>query len=378
MTTVDRRSLWARFRLQGALRRSRVELLAALQGAGSVTFIRSWGNIGDELIYAGTRQLLAGVPHAEVSVRDVDEVEGELGVLSGGGAWCEPFHEVLPAALPRIEERFERVVVFPSSFDPRVEAVREALRATRSRVFAREPEFYTLIRGLCDAELAHDCAFFFDYHPYRRPGSGLLLAFRTDAESTLDRLPEGNLDISVTCANLDEWLRTIAAHEEVHTDRAHVMLAAAMLGKRVRYRSSAGALAHMTWRARAVRGSTSAQELVEGGEIAFVEIDYPPKHVARAADTIEISKGNHAVSGVPGPIEETAALVCLHAPLRSGAVLAAKAATASRVHEEDPDPGIAWQTKRWGRLAAEGRLDEEWAANSQAHGTLDVRGTSGR
>src|SRR5438876_5489205 len=90
----------------------------------------------------------------------------------------------------------------------------------------------------------------------------------------------------------------------------------------------------------------------------------------------EISKGNHAVSGVPGPIEETAALVCLHAPLRSRAVLAAKAATASRVHEEDPDPGIAWQTKRWGRLAAEGRLDEEWAANSQAHGTLDVRGTS--
>ena len=91
---------------------------------------------------------------------------------------------------------------------------------------------------------------------------------------------------------------------------------------------------------------------------------------------VEISKGNHAVSGVPGPIEETAALVCLHAPLRSGAVLAAKAAMAPRVHEEHPDPGIAWQTKRWGRLAAEGRLDEEWAANSQAHGTLDVRGTS--
>ena len=146
--------------------------------------------------------------------------------------------------------------------------------------------------------------------------------------------------------------------------------------RRRQRRSSAGALAHMTWRARAVRGSTSAQELVEAGEIAFVEIDYPPKHVARAADTIEISKGNHAVSGVPGPIEETAALVCLHAPLRSRAVLAAKAAAAPRVHEEDPDPGIAWQTKRWGRLAAEGRLDEEWAANSQAHGTLDVRGTS--
>jgi exopolysaccharide biosynthesis predicted pyruvyltransferase EpsI len=174
-----------------------------------------------------------------VSVRDIDQVEGEVGVLSGGGAWCRPFQEVLPAALPRIEERFERVVVFPSSFDPSVAAVGDALRATRAHVFAREPQSYELIRGLCDADLARDCAFFFDFRPYRHPGEGLLLAFRTDAESALDRLPDGNDDVSVTCADLDEWLRTIAAHAEVHTDRAHVMIAAAMLGKRVRYWATA-------------------------------------------------------------------------------------------------------------------------------------------
>jgi glycosyltransferase involved in cell wall biosynthesis len=144
--------------------------------------------------------------------------------------------------------------------------------------------------------------------------------------------------------------------------------------RRRQRRSARRALAHMTWRAEAVRSETPAQQLVEAGEIAFVEIDYPPKHVARASETIVISKGNHDVAGVPGPVEETTSLACLHAPLRSRAVLEAKAATAPRVEAEAPDPGLAWQTKRWGRLAAEGRLDAEWAANSESDGALDVYG----
>jgi xanthine/CO dehydrogenase XdhC/CoxF family maturation factor len=146
--------------------------------------------------------------------------------------------------------------------------------------------------------------------------------------------------------------------------------------RRRQRRSSALAVAHMTWRAQAAGTPETAQELVEAGEIAFVEVAYSPKHVARAAEDIQISKGNHGVFGVPGAVEDAPWLLCLHAPLRSHAGLAAKAATAPRVYEVDPDPGTQWQTKRWGRQAAEGRLDEEWAANSQAHGTLEVHGRS--
>ena len=42
---------------------SRSKLLRAVGQAPDVTFIRSYGNIGDQLIYAGTRQLLAEVPY---------------------------------------------------------------------------------------------------------------------------------------------------------------------------------------------------------------------------------------------------------------------------------------------------------------------------
>jgi hypothetical protein len=131
------------------------------------------------------------------------------------------------------------VIVLPSSVDTSVNEVREVLTLTKAPIFAREYESYRQLRGLCKTDIAHDCAFFFDFGPYRRSGKGLLTAYRTDAESAFGgEAPPGNNDISRFCESLDEWLWTIARHEAVETDRAHVMIAAAMLGKKVRYRAS--------------------------------------------------------------------------------------------------------------------------------------------
>lgn len=164
-------------------------------------------------------------------------VSGHTALLSGGGAWCGAFHD-MPEYLQLIEERFERVIILPSSFDIRLQRVREVLESTKALVFARERESYRQIRELCNADLAHDCAFFFDFRPYRRRGSGVLNAFRTDRESKGGHVPTGNQDISLTCESLDEWLWTLSRSETVRTDRAHVTIAAALLGKRVEYRSS--------------------------------------------------------------------------------------------------------------------------------------------
>lgn len=45
-------------------------------------------------------------------------------------------------------------------------------------------------------------------------------------------LPSSNVDISVACKNLKDWLNTISSYDTVKTDRAHVMIAAAMLEKK--------------------------------------------------------------------------------------------------------------------------------------------------
>ena len=216
--------------------RSRRRLLDILDGA-EATFVRSHGNLGDDLIYAGTRKLLAGVSYTEVEAKKLKGARGHTALLSGGGAWSRPFHKHLPLVLPELEKRFERVVVMPSSFDVSVDSVREALERTKALIFARELESYRQIRDLCDAGIAHDCAFYFDFEPYRRRGEGRLIAYRTDRESARggEQLPRRNNDISKTCQSLDEWLWTISRHGTVETDRAHVMIAAAMLGKRVEY-----------------------------------------------------------------------------------------------------------------------------------------------
>jgi len=219
---------------EDAVEESREVLLRAIGEPEDLTFIRLYGNIGDELIYAGTRQLLARRFYKEVSARSLSGVSGHTALVAGGGCWCGPYHDVA-AHLPLIENNFKRVIIMPSSFDVSVPFVRATLAATKALVFARERESLSGISRLCNANIAYDCAFYFDYRPYLRPGEGCLVSYRTDKESVRRVIPEGNNDISYSCSSLDEWLWTIARHANVKTDRAHVMIAAALLGKTIEY-----------------------------------------------------------------------------------------------------------------------------------------------
>jgi hypothetical protein len=65
-------------------------------------------------------------------------------------------------------------------------------------------------------------------------GPGSSTPFGTDREAPeAFPLPPGNEDISLIADDLEEWLGAIAAHAIVRTNRAHVMIAAATLGKTV-------------------------------------------------------------------------------------------------------------------------------------------------
>ena len=227
-----------------ASRRKIRQKISEVSGGEEVTFVHSYGNRGDDLIYAGARQLLAGIPYREISARKkLREAGGHTAVMSGGGDWCNAFHSFDPKVFQALEGRFENVVLLPTTFDPSVPLVKRILKRTNATVFVRERESQRRIKNLCEADIAHDTAFFFDYTPYVQKGEGLLNAYRADPETarapgTESLLPPGNDDISMTCESLDEWLWTISRHEVVHTDRAHVMIAAVLMGKRVEYRAS--------------------------------------------------------------------------------------------------------------------------------------------
>jgi exopolysaccharide biosynthesis predicted pyruvyltransferase EpsI len=220
---------------------SRRALVEAIPAGGDVAFVTGGGNVGDHLIWAGARRLLADIPHRHLGLEDLPTATGDVAVVTGGGGFCRAFHDEMPLALEIAERRFGRVVVLPSSFEVDEEPTRRVLSGTTATVFAREPVSLAAIVDLCDARLAHDCAFFFDFGPYRvdAPGDGVLKAFRTDAERRFGRqVPEDNEDLSAVADSLDAFLARIARVSEVHTDRAHVLIAAALLGRRARYAES--------------------------------------------------------------------------------------------------------------------------------------------
>jgi hypothetical protein len=215
------------------LEESRALLLGAVSDA-ELTFYRSDGNRGDDLIEAGTRALLdgAGIPYRFLFAADLREYEGELLLLGGGGGWCR-FWRHSPNLL--MDARgFDRVVVFPSTYDLGDSRTRYVMEASRATFFARE---WTSAEKT-GAAFAHCPSLFYDVAPYRRPGSGVLHAFRTDDEASGAPIPNDNLDVSLIHCSLDAWLTLLAGYEEVHTDRAHVLFAAAMLGKRARWRDN--------------------------------------------------------------------------------------------------------------------------------------------
>lgn len=204
-----------------------------------MTLIRPFGNNGDELIWAGTRALLSGHVYREIGIDQLPSARGELAIISGGGAWSRRYNEFMPEALAIAEQRFERVIVLPSTFEVSEDRVRAALENTSATVFARELESFGQIQGLCRAKLAHDCSFFADLSEYDAPGEGELNAFRLDDESLeLRPVPPGNDDISETAESLESWLRAIERHAVINTDRAHVMIAGALMGKEVNYAPS--------------------------------------------------------------------------------------------------------------------------------------------
>ena len=139
-------------------------------------------------------------------------------------------------------------------------------------------------------------------------------------------------------------------------------------------RERRGSLTTMTYRAEPTGTAEDARELVEAGDIGFVEIVYPRKQLLRASADLVIGFGNHESLNVAGPIEETHAIRVLHAPIRARSTLDRRAQFGERMAAADSNPGAGWHMRRLLRLASEGSLDADWRANSQRFGRLNVNG----
>ena len=224
-----------------------------IRGLGPIRLLAGIpGNLGDHLIWQGTRRLLArhGVQYEEVDLSELVTLNwpSQIGtlVIPGSGALTAHFNEWLPEAVITASRLFRRVVILPSEFEPEVPAVQAALSRENVFAFARDSHSYEKTKHFGRATLAPDPALWsHGFVPGPPAGTAdvmegeILLAVRTDS---LSRLPGfglrpalSNRDISAIAADLNEFLNYVRQSDCVVTDRLHVAVAAIILGKTLHY-----------------------------------------------------------------------------------------------------------------------------------------------
>jgi hypothetical protein len=214
-----------------------------IQSLGETEFycLPNEGNAGDGLIHAGLNQLAARLGLKLDFFRYPEERRGKNLLLVGAGCFCRgSWHMVDPVRY--YSGLFEKVYVLPATFETEFAPVKKMLRELPANVtlFCREQVSYEAVTKLVPTPgrvfLDHDLAFQVDVTPWKRKGEGHLNAFRTDNESLLRRVPAPNFDISNMGREYHHTLLfdALANFESVSTDRLHVAIAGALLGKKVR------------------------------------------------------------------------------------------------------------------------------------------------
>ena len=146
--------------------------------------------------------------------------------------------------------------------------------------------------------------------------------------------------------------------------------------RREQRKSVPEALLHMTRRVEEPVGRGEAPKLLKEGKTSYVEMARVPRWIFRPSADISLVRGAHSVEGIEGPREKTDEIFCMHAPLRSQAILEAKAISASRRGRKKPGAGLGpgWLYSRWQEMQEESGLEEEWAANSYQNDSLNIHG----
>ena len=214
-----------------------------LQNTGERRFhyLSNEGNAGDGLIHAGFYQLAERLGLTLDSFEYPEDRRGKNLLVMGAGAFCRAsWHKV--DAIEYYSKRFENVYILPSTFEVDFEPIDRMLRNLPDNVtvFCRERYSHAAVLKVAPhpdkVHLDHDLAFHIDLTPWNKSGRGTLNAFRTDKESLLNSVPSPNFDLSSMGREFHHTLilDTISNFESVNTDRLHICIAGALLGKKVR------------------------------------------------------------------------------------------------------------------------------------------------
>lgn len=199
-------------------------------------FYPSPGNWGDSLINAGTRQLFTDhdIATRELSrfeIENIDRTESakNLAVVGGGGGWNRNWDSTV-SFVAKLSTMYNLVVVLPSSYDLNLVS---HLNRSNIYLYTRSDDSLNEVDNFC-----HDMAFYCRLPEPKEPEIQYpLIAFRRDKERSVRALnPDRNWDVSLlgtAKTSYLEFMGLIDRFPAITTDRLHVAIAGAMLGKQV-------------------------------------------------------------------------------------------------------------------------------------------------
>lgn len=124
----------------------------------------------------------------------------------------------------------------------------------------------------------------------------------------------------------------------------------------------------MVYTASPIGAGVDAMDLVNSGQIGYVESVYPPKYIWKANKELVIWKGNHGANIDLSNVSNSIPLN--HAPLRSRSAIIDRKHHIGRLEAGPAEQ--SWHKKRLANIDA--GIDEEWRRNSFEKGALDVNG----
>lgn len=243
-------------------------------------FIPNFGNAGDSLLNLGAYEFLRAHDVRYEVGSNLGTYPGRRIIFSGGGNLVAPYPNARDFFHANLEQAKE-LILMPHTVRSYPDLL-ESLDA-RFTLFAREQKTYAYLQAHAPGariHLGHDMAFYLTRQMVERPKLGMIApnlqtmrrrllrewrlmtmarakgkmadglnAYRTDVEKTDIPLPAPNFDLSNLFAADDmsypscqksAWamVRAISPHRAVHTNRLHVGILSALLGKSTHLRDN--------------------------------------------------------------------------------------------------------------------------------------------
>lgn len=208
------------------------EVLKKAEQKGPVYYLANPGNWGDALIRYGSLKFFKDI---DLNYKELDRkrlnwiipfIKGGTVIFGGGGAWCSAWDH--SSYVAKLSKRFD-VIVLPSTYEYSYDFP--------NTIFFRR-DTYESAQAMPNSYFCHDMAFYIgDEFNGSGESCGSGYFFRLDKESSQKiRIPASNVDLSAGArhdAPVDDFFGELSKYSEIYTDRLHVAIASALLGKEV-------------------------------------------------------------------------------------------------------------------------------------------------